>query len=108
MATNMAFTWNMEQHVWEFANGTKIVKLTPAEVSFIDHALERNHWENEIDLEIDSNEDSLDFDEMPRDELLDLCMEELEDKWESGNLDNDPDYQSIVFEVAEDNGIWRD
>lgn len=104
----MAFTWNMEQNVWEFANGTKIVKLTSEEVSFIEHALERNAWETGIEAEIDANDDYIVFDEMSRDDLVEACMDELESKWECETLSTDPDYEEIVFDVANENGMWRE
>ena len=105
--SNMALTYNEKKAVYEFANGTRIVQLTPAEVSFISHALERNNWAYEIDMEIESNEECIDFSAISREEFHDLCLEELESRWGNGWLNCDPDYQCIVFDVAQEQKIWR-
>jgi hypothetical protein len=44
---------------------------------------------------------------MSRDEFIDLCLDELESKWENMTLDNEPDYEGVVFDVANENGVWR-
>ena len=108
MENKMALTWNTEKAIWEFTNDTRIVPLTANELSFIQHAVERNGWESGLDDAINDDEDNLDLDMMSRDELIELCMDELESKWECRTLDSDPDYAEILFDVAQENGIWRD
>lgn len=88
-------------------NGERIL-FTPTEINFISHELERNDWRCNIEMEIESNIDSLHFDNMTEEEFTQECMNELESKWELGRLDNDPDYQCVVFDIAQENGIWRD
>ena len=104
--SNMSLSFN--NGVWEFVSENRTILLTPAEISFLAHSLERSAWEAEISLEIDSNEDNIDFSEVTKDELVDACLDELESKWELGTLNNEPDYQCVVFDVAQENGWWRD
>lgn len=107
----MELKWIAEKACWKFINNEKPaheIFFSPEEISFIGHALERVGWKSNIDIEIDNNYDNIDFENMSRDEFMDLCMDELESKWECGMLNNEPDYQEIVFDVAQENGIWRD
>ena len=85
------------------------VKFSGYEISFISHWFERSGWQDGFDAEIDNNEESIDLTDMSRKELIELCMDELESKWENGTLDDYcPDYEGILFDVAQENGIWRD
>ena len=103
----MTLTYNEQKAVWEFVSGEKKVELTCSELVFIRHQMERNAWSAGIEFEIDESEDNLIFDETTRDEFLDLCLDELESKWENDTLNNEPDYEGIVFDVANENGVWR-
>ena len=107
MSKNMALTYNEQKALWEFASGTKIVCFTANELAFIYHAVERNGWKSEIEEEIDVSEENLVFDNISREEFVGLCIDELESKWENMTLDNDPDYEGVVFDVANENGVWR-
>lgn len=64
--------------------------------------------EANIDTAIDDNDGSIDFCDVERDQFIELCMDEMESRWECGTMNNSPDYQEIVFDVALENGIWRD
>ena len=110
MKNNMSLEWVADKACWRFFNGdapAREIFLSPAEISFIEHALEQNAWKAELEMEIDSNDDSLDFGEISKADFLDLCMDEMESKWECQTLFDNPDYQEIVFDVANENGIWR-
>lgn len=103
----MTLTYNEQKAVWEFINGEKKLELTGSELGFISHQVERNGWADCIESEIDQDEDNLIFENMSRDEFIDLCLDELESKWENMTLDNEPDYEGVVFDVANENGVWR-
>ena len=104
---DMEFVVNGARYLFTRDDG-EVVEFNPVEISFIDHQLERHHWRVELDLEIDSNVECLNFSKMSRDELIDCCMEELEEKWKDNDLDSEPDYQEIVFNNAQENKMWRD
>lgn len=108
MATKMELNYLPESAVYEFVTENRTILLTSVEISFLSHALEKNAWRAGIDFEIDSNEDNLDFGTMSREELIELCVDDLENRWECGYLNNEPDYQEVVFDMAQENGIWRD
>ena len=101
----MEYGWNGK--FWVFKNGDKVVELTPVEVAFLEHAFERNTWEYEIEMEIDNEEDNINLDVMTREEFVNACIDDLESKYELGILENKPDYQCVVFDVAQEIGIWR-
>lgn len=103
----MTFTYNEKKTVWELVNGKKKVELTWAELGFIHHQMERNAWSAGIEDEIEESEDNLIFEDTTRDEFIDMCLDELESRWENMTLNNDPDYEGIVFDVANENGVWR-
>lgn len=85
------------------------VRLSVCEISFILHWFERSGWRDGFDAEIDNNEDSIDLTDISRKELIELCMDDLEFRWENGTLnDYCPDYEGILFDIAQENGIWRD
>lgn len=103
----MKMKYNEQKAVWEFVHGNKKIELTCKEIGFIHHQMERNAWSEGIEYEINESEDNLIFDETTRDKFIGLCLDELESKWENMTLDNEPDYEGIVFDVANENGIWR-
>ena len=102
----MKFFTDNDGFIFERDNGEK-VRMSHAEIGFVSHQLERNSWGYGIDMEIESNYDSLNFDSMTEAEFKKECIDDLESKWELGRLDNEPDYQCVVFDVAQENGIWR-
>ena len=105
---DMTLKYNDIENVWEFFNGAETIRLSAVQISFLSHEFERHGWEYGIEDEIDLCSDSIDFSEISREEFVDMCMDEMQSKWEIGYLNTEPDYEQVVFGVAEENGIWRD
>ena len=107
MKKKMSLEWISEKALYRFSNGDREIFFTHAELSFIQHQMERSDWVVGIEEEIDESEDNLVFDDTTREQFVELCLDELESKWENYTLNNDPDYEGIVFDVANENGVWR-
>lgn len=103
----MKFDVNGTRYAFTRSNG-EVVEFNPVEISFISHEIQKHHWRVELEYEVDSNIDNLDFSEMSKEELIDYCIDELERRWENDTLDAEPDYQEIIFDSAQENEIWRD
>lgn len=84
------------------------VKFSYKEVNFIEHELTKNNWRNGIDEQIDYDEENIDFTEHSRDELINWCVDELESKFENSYDFGEPDYAEILFDIAQDNGMWKE
>lgn len=104
----MKFTTN--ENGMEFTrNNGEVVKFDPLEVAFLAFEFQKLEWTSELEFEIDSNIDNLDFSKTSREEFLNDCLETLKFRWECNTIGNNSiDYQEIVFDEAEDAGIWRD
>ena len=103
----MKLTQTQTGYTFQKEDGTE-VELTYREINFLDYELTKADWKNGIEDEIDEEEENIDFDIMNRDELIKLCMADLEEKYEDGMLDDAPDYESILFDVAQENGVWKE
>lgn len=84
------------------------VQLSINELGFIAHAIEKNKWRYGMIDQIEYDEDNLDFSEISKEKLIDLCMDDIEFRYEIYSLGNDIDYGGILFDVAQENGMWRD
>ncbi len=93
-------------YVFTRANGERI-ELTPSEVSFIYHGMERINWRGNIENAIELCEECFDFDAMDQQEFIQMCMDELESRWENLRIDDGVDYDELVFDMAQENKIWR-
>ena len=93
-------------YVFTRDNGEQI-EFTPVEIGFVFHEMERCYWRGNIENAIERCIEQFDFDKMDEDEFVQCCLDELESKWENDMLDDDPDFDEVVFEIAQDNGIWR-
>ena len=74
-------------------------------MQFMKYFRERE-WRDCIKDTISNNEENLCFDEMTEDEFVGECIATLDDMYSELKLD--PDYDSVVFDVAEDNDVWRE
>ena len=88
-------------------NGEEVL-FSYKEINFIEYELEKLSWRSGMEDQIEYDEDDIDFSEISKEEFLDLCMEDLESRAENMTLGNDIDYGGIVFDVAQENGMWRD
>lgn len=104
----MNLTWVAEKASWKFNNGERELFFSPEEISFIEHAMERVGWEASLEEQIDYDSDNLDFSSISRDEFVRLCVDEMQSRWENSDNYGEPDYGGIVFDIAQDNEIWRD
>ena len=60
---------------------------------------------DQVDRDID--EESLRFDtEDDRDDFLALCMEDIESRAAIYSDDFVPNFEDVVFDVAQENGVW--
>ena len=109
---NMSLTWDEQKRVYRFFNGNapaREIFMTAEEVNFIVQSRERERWGYDISDQIEYDEDNLDFSETTRNEFIDMCLEDIDARIEIYGVDNyEPDIEEIVFDVANDNGIWRD
>lgn len=111
MSNMMSLEWIADKACWRFINRNnpaREVFFSPAEIGFIEHSLERNAWQSGIAEQVEYDEDNLDFSTITREEFIDMCDDELQNRWEICSDIGDPDYGGIVFDVAQENGIWRD
>lgn len=84
-----------------------VITLAWNEMNCIEEYIRHRAWRSNLEDEIDDNEGNLDFSEISRDAFVDLCIDEMQSKYECCDL-GEPDYSGIVFGVAEDNDLWRD
>lgn len=107
MKKKMILEWLPEKVSYRFVSGDRELFFSQAEICFIQHQMERNAWAIGIESEIDESEDNLIFNDTTREEFIEMCLDELEYKWENETLNNEPDYEGVVFDVANENGVWR-
>jgi hypothetical protein len=99
---------NGNKYVFTRENG-EVVEFNHLEIAFLAFEFRKMEWIVELECEIDSNIDNLDFSQMSREEFLEDCLETLKFRWECNTIGNNSiDYQEIVVDEAEDSGIWRD
>ena len=88
-------------------SGRLLNVLTHEECNCIAEYFRHSEWRGNLEEAIDEDEDQYDFSEISREEFLDMCIEDMQEKYECCSL-GEPDYADIVFGVAEDNGIWKE
>lgn len=88
------------------------VKLSHYEMEFIDIERRKNVWRYGFDRQIHDDEDFLCFDEISREEFIEMCVEDVDVERDlfgrANNPYKEPEYADIVFNVAQENDIWRD
>ena len=94
------------KYIFTKQDGTQI-DLEWIEVNFIEKWLRHDSWRAKIHDAIDADADSYDFSEISREEFVNLCVDEMQSKYEAYEL-GEPDYSEIAFSVAKENEIWRD
>lgn len=114
----MKMEWHDSVAAWRFCNTDsdkpvcrpeREIWLTNEEAQFIAKALKRQQWRYDIENQIEYDEDNLDFSETSRNEFIDMCLEDIDARIEIYGVDNyEPNIEEIVFDVAQDNDIWRD
>ena len=111
----------MDKYFVEEADGNRYILNRPdgswmvlelEEVNAIESYRRHERWKNDLQNQIDwENEDgNLDFSgEIDRDEFVRLCMEDIDENCEiyGGEEYYSPDFEEIVFNIAEENDIWR-
>lgn len=98
-STDLGFTFTRD-------DGEK-VKFAPDEITFILHEIEKRQWEGSIYNAIDLADGCIDFDSMTEEEFKQYCMDELQSKYECQTLESNPDFDELVFDIAQENGMWR-
>lgn len=104
----MRMIWNESRNAWRFEDGANCFWLTNEEAHFIANTLKRQQWRYKIENQIEYDKDNLDFSETTQEEFVDLCFEEIDSNIEIYGDDWEPTIEDIVFDVANENGIWRD
>lgn len=102
------FKW-LDNHYAELtrSSGSPVV-LTPADINAIQKALQEDRWKTEIEYNIDMNADWIKFDgEINSQRFVELCLDEFRSKYEIYD-DDHIDAGSIVFKIANENGMWVD
>lgn len=89
--------------------GTMLV-LNWDEMKAIESFLRHRSWTAEILNQMEYDEDNLDlFGSEDQQNFVNLCLEEIDSNLEIYGGDSyDPDIEQIVFDVAQNNGLWRD
>ena len=108
---NMSLTWDEQKRVYRFFNGNapaREIFMTAEEVNFIVESRKRERWRYDIENQIEYDEDNIDFSETTKEEFIALCFEEIDSNIEIYGDDWEPTIEDIVFDVANENGIWRD
>lgn len=92
---------------YELNSDTRSIILDHSECYCIAEYFRHSEWRGNLEDAIDEDESQYDFDKISRDEFLDMCIEEMQRKYEECLL-GEPDYADVVFSVAEENGIWKE
>lgn len=104
----MRMVWNDRRNAWRFEDGANCFWMTHEEAQFVVNTLRRQKWRYKIMDQIEYDEDNLDFSETTREEFIDLCFEEIDSNIGIYGDDWEPTIEDIVFDVANENEIWRD
>jgi len=102
----MRFKRNNDGFEFTRKNG-EVVKFDPMEIAFLSHECQKLHWHSELEKEIEQNSENIDFSEMTVNELIDYCIKDMDERWKNNTLEDEPDYEGIVFDGAQENNIWR-
>lgn len=97
----------MENGYYQLNSENRTVLLTYGECKCIVDYFRRLGWRGMLNAAIDNDEDHYDFSKISREEFLDMCIEEIQWKYDAGTL-HEPEYDDIVFDMAEGNGVWKE
>ncbi len=104
----MRLTQTQNGYMFTKEDGTT-VGFTFDEIKFIQDELETELWRSKLEDQIDINSENLDYiSSISPDEFFDLCMGALVEKKALYGDDFVPDYEEVVFDVAQENGVWLD
>lgn len=80
------------------------------EMKAIESFLRHRSWTVEIINQMDFDEDNLDLNGTEdRQKFVDMCLDEITANLEIYGEDYyEPNIEQIVFDVAQENGLWRD
>ena len=83
--------------------------LTFEEMKAIESFMRHRRWLAEIINQMDFDAGNLDIDsDEDRDHFVNMCLDEIRSDIEIYGEDGyDPCIEKIVFDVAQDNGLWR-
>ena len=88
-------------------NGDR-VNLSAEEIRTILDAMMEERWKYEIEDSIAKNDDWIDFKgDINSIRFAELCLDEARRLYEM-YCDEDIDMDEIVFDIAQENGMWRD
>lgn len=82
--------------------------LTSAEIYELQSHFRKLDWRSSIEERIDMDEEYLDFSKMSREEFVEECLAEAEEKWEYYFEFGEETLNDIVYEKAQELEIWRD
>ena len=87
----------------------KTYELTASEIAMAWEEHQRIIWRYGIEDAIDRNSENLRFgSEFTMEEFIDECMEEFDIDDDLYSYSDEKNYEEIVFDVAEINGVWVD
>lgn len=86
----------------------KTFELTASEVAMAWEEHQRRIWRYGIEDAIERNSENLRFGECSMEEFIAECMEDFDIGDDIYAYADEKNYDSIVFDVAESNGIWVD
>ena len=89
----------------------KVVAMTWKEYNFLQQEMEKNKFRNKIAEQVDfeEEEDNLDFSRLTKEEFIDMCMDDAMSKYECyGDSFEDIDPSDIVFDIAQEQAVWKE
>lgn len=84
------------------------VTLSPQELSLIDEYRQTVLWRYGVEDQIAQDEDNLCFDRISKEEFIEMCLEDIISGFMSDNPYAEPEYDSVVFDMAQSEEMWRD
>ena len=87
----------------------KMIELTESEIALAWEEHQRKIWRFGIEDAIERNSENLRFgSEYTMDEFIDECMDEFSIDDDLYSYSDEKNYEAVVFDVAESNGVWID
>jgi hypothetical protein len=90
-----------------YADKDRCVSISRKEMMELIRYFREMEWRWNFDKLIEDIGDNFCFTHHTTDELIELCMEETRKRWEHFDLEG-PEYEDIMWEVAEDAGMTED
>lgn len=90
------------------SRGDETFALTSLELGVIAHFIRKDEWRCQIEERIDMEEENFSFDNISREEFVEECVTEAENKWECCFSFGEETINDIVYDKAEEYEIWEE